>query len=326
MRLIGVINDSKQAQQLSAFLLTEGIENRVDHSSDSKSEVWVKDEDKFKAALEEFQRHQSNPNDARYISAIDSAIKLEKEKQRKARAIQKNIVKVKHSNTQNTGPVVKTIIWLSIIVAVLTNFGDRNSLEKSANRALQFVAVDKPLSTELTTQYGFNTDDLNVRLASLKRGEFWRLVTPIFIHYGLMHVGFNLFMFWQFGRLIERRYGSMWLAILILLCAVLSNFAQGVVPDRLGGSAAHYLQSGILISNFGGLSGVVFGLFGFILIKQSIDATSGFFLPQSTVTFLLVYMVFCMTPLAPQIGLHVANWAHGIGFLMGCGLALIKRQ
>ena len=136
---------------------------------------------------------------------------------------------------QTTGPVVKTIIGLCILVAILTNFGAPQSREQGANRALQFVAVDKPLSTELTEQYTNKSDNLNVRLASLKRGEFWRLVTPIFIHYGPMHIIFNVLMFLQFGRLIEGRYGSMWMAILILVCAVLSNFAQGVVPDAIGG-------------------------------------------------------------------------------------------
>jgi hypothetical protein len=70
MRLIGVIDDAKQAQELSAFLLTEGIENRVDLNDDSKSEVWVKDEDQFQDALAAFGEHQANPNDAKYASAL----------------------------------------------------------------------------------------------------------------------------------------------------------------------------------------------------------------------------------------------------------------
>lgn len=326
MRLIGVIDDAKQAQQLSAFLLTEGIENRVDLNDDNKSEVWVKDEDQFKDALEAFGDHQANPKDAKYAGAVDGAIKIAKEQQRKARSVKKNIVNVKHRNTQTTGPVVKTIIGLCILVAILTNFGAPQSREQGANRALQFVAVDKPLSTELTEQYTNKSDNLNVRLASLKRGEFWRLVTPIFIHYGPMHIIFNVLMFLQFGRLIEGRYGSMWMAILILVCAVLSNFAQGVVPDAIGGSSPYYYGSGMLITSFGGLSGVVFGMFGFILVKQMTDSKSGFYMPQSTIMILLIYLVFCMTPIASQMfGLHVANWAHGVGFVVGCALSQVKR-
>ena len=324
MRLIGVIEDPKQAQQLSAYLLTEGIETKVELNDDSKSEVWVKDEDRFKAAKEEFAQHQANPSDAKYVTAVDSAIKLVKEKERKARAIQKNMVKVKQTNVQTTGPVVKTIIGLCILVAILTNLGDSRSRDQGANRALQFTSVDKPLSTELTEEYGNASDALPVRMASLRRGEFWRVLTPIFIHYGVMHLVFNIIMFLQFGRLVEGRYGSLWLAILIVATAVISNFAQGTVPARIGGSPAYY-QGGVLISSFGGLSGVVFGLFGFILIKQKTDPTSGFFLPQSSIMFLLIYMVFCMTPLASQIGLNVANWAHGIGFAVGCAMAMVKR-
>lgn len=326
MRLIGVIDDAKQAQQLSAFLLTEGIENRVDLTDDNKSEVWVKDEDQFKAALKAFGDHQSNPTDAKYSAAVEEAIKLAKQQQRKARSINRNIVKVRHSNTQTTGPIVKTIIGLSIVVAILTNFGASKSLDQGANRALQFVAVEKPLSSDLTELHGDRSDDLNVRLASLKRGEFWRLVTPIFIHYGFMHIAINGLMFFQFGRLIEGRYGSMWMAILILVCAVLSNFAQGVVPGDIGGSPAEYYTSGMLITKFGGLSGVVFGMFGFILIKQMTDPASGFHLPQSTIILLLGWMLFCMTPIASEVfKLHIANWAHGIGFIVGCALAQVKK-
>lgn len=325
MRLIGVISDSRQAQQFSAYLVTEGIENRVDLGSGNQSEIWVKDEDRFKNAIQALQEYQSNPDDPKYAAAVDSAIKLAKQQQRKTRAIKKNIVKVNHKSSQTTGPIVKTIVGLAIVVAILTNFGAVESREQGANRALQFIAVEKPLSQELTQEYGFASDNLNVRLASLKRGEFWRLLTPIFIHYGPMHLIFNVIMFWQFGKMVEGRYGSLWLAILILGCAVLSNFAQGVVPDRFGGSAANYYQSGMLISSFGGLSGVVFGIFGFILVKQTTHSTSGFFLPQSTITFLLIYMIFCMTPLATAMGLNIANWAHGIGFAVGCVMALVKR-
>jgi len=276
--------------------------------------------------LEAFNNHQANPKDAKYAAAIDGAVKIAKEQQRKARSVKNNVIKIKHSNTQTTGPVVKTIIGLSILVAILTGFGEQKTREQGANRALQFVAVDNPLATELTELHGNKSDDLDVRLASLKRGEFWRLVTPIFIHYGVMHIGFNLLMFFQFGRLIEGRYGSVWMAILILMTAVLSNFAQGVVPDAIGGSSPFYYRSGMLITSFGGLSGVVFGMFGFILVKQMTDSTSGFYLPQSTIMILLIYLVFCMTPIASEVfGLHVANWAHGIGFIVGCAMAQVKR-
>ena len=54
------------------------------------------------------------------------------------------------------------------------------------------------------------------------------------------------------------------------------------------------------------------------MMKMSYDRTSNLFIPQSTVFFLLGWMVFCMTPLAEQyFGLHVANWAHAIGLVVG---------
>jgi len=129
--------------------------------------------------------------------------------------------------------------------------------------------------------------------------------------------------FLQFGRMIEGRYGTVWMAILVVAIAILSNFAQGVAPERLGGSAP-YFPSGILISSFGGLSGVVFGLFGFIVIKQYSDPRSGFFLPQLTIVILLGYMVFCMLPVATPLVGSIANWCHVIGFLSGVVMAYLK--
>ena len=164
---------------------------------------------------------------------------------------------------------------------------------------------------------------MDLRLASIQGGEIWRLVTPIFIHYGIFHFLFNMLWFLQFGRMIEGRYGTVWMAILVVATAILSNCAQGIAPERLGGSAPYFL-SGILISSFGGLSGVVYGLFGFIVVKQFNDPRSGLFLPQLTIVLLLGWMIFCMLPVAESMIGGVANWAHGIGFLAGVVMGYMK--
>ena len=326
MRLIGVTEGQKKVGNFAAWLLTQEIETKIETTDDGKVEVWVKEEDHFKQALSQYEEFLANPDDPKYASAVTEANQILREREKKRREIQKKQMKVPRSSGgmgTPTGPMTKTVMILCLLVAIFTNFGHKDERDQGANRALQFVAVDQPQSLELAEAYQDDRDALGLRLASITRGEIWRLVTPMFIHYGVFHFLFNMLWFLQFGRMIEGRYGTVWMVILVLATAILSNFAQGVAPERLDGSAPH-ISSGIMISSFGGLSGVVYGLFGFIVVKQFTDPRSGFFLPQLTIVLLIGWMVFCMLPVAGSMGYHVANWAHAIGFLTGVVLAYLK--
>ena len=326
MRLIGVTEGQKKVGNFAAWLLTQEIETKVETTDDGKVEVWVKEEDYFKAALGQYEEFLKNPDDPKYAAAVTEANQILREKEKKRREIQKKQMKVPRSSGgmgAPTGPMTKTVMILCLLVAILTNFGDKEQWDQGVFRALQFLAVDQPQSLAFEEAYLNDRDAIGLRLASLQRGEIWRLVTPMFIHYSIFHFLFNMLWFLQFGRMIEGRYGTVWMVILVVATATLSNFAQGVAPERLGGSAPNF-PSGILISSFGGLSGVVYGLFGFIVVKQFSDPRSGFFLPQLTIVLLLGWMVFCMLPVSESMGYHVANWAHAVGFLSGVVLAYLK--
>ena len=327
MRLIGVTEGQKKVGNFAAWLLTQEIETKIETTDDGKVEVWVKEEDHFKTALSQYEEFLKNPDDPKYASAVGEANQILREKEKKRREIQKKQMKVPRSSGgmgTPTGPMTKTVMILCLLVAILTNFNqDKTLQEQGANRALQFLAVDQPQSLELAEAYLDDRDAMDLRLASIQGGEIWRLVTPIFIHYGIFHFLFNMLWFLQFGRMIEGRYGTVWMAILVVATAILSNCAQGIAPERLGGSAPYFL-SGILISSFGGLSGVVYGLFGFIVVKQFNDPRSGLFLPQLTIVLLLGWMIFCMLPVAESMIGGVANWAHGIGFLAGVVMGYMK--
>ena len=86
--------------------------------------------------------------------------------------------------------------------------------------------------------------------------EFWRLISPIFIHFSVAHLAFNSLWVYILGTRIENLEGFKKLILLIIFSGSLSNFAE---------SAA----SGAII--FGGLSGCVYGLLGYCYIKEFIQ-------------------------------------------------------
>ena len=59
---------------------------------------------------------------------------------------------------------------------------------------------------------------------SIRSGQFWRLITPLFLHGSILHIGFNMYALFSFGRGMESRFG--WLRFLALY--FLSGFAGNV--------------------------------------------------------------------------------------------------
>jgi len=319
MRLLGEINSSGHTTRLVAWLLTKGIKVKVEPagSSGESYEVWVRDEDLLDQAKAEFADFQTNPEDSKYDAAIKEADAIAREEALQRKRMQKKIVKVQGGQVQKKSPLTVLLIVLCGIVFLLTDFGDAD--ESLAYRALQFVSVSPPIPTELLAG---GRDDLGLRLASVSKGEFWRLATPAFIHHGVFHILFNMMWLHQFGRMIENRYGALNLGLLVLATAVISNFLQCTVPEGIGGIGPGFLDgSQYLQTHLGGMSGVVYGLFGFVWIRSQVDRSSGMFVTQGTVTILLIWLFFCMTPFSTELlKSNVANWAHGVGLVVGMAI------
>ena len=154
-------------------------------------------------------------------------------------------------------------------------------------------------------------------LADIKSGQVWRLFTPMFLHFGYMHIIFNMWWLWSLGALIEMRYRPGRYLLLVLGVALLSNLAQAMMKG----------------TNFGGMSGVNYGLFGFLFLHGWFHPNPSFRLDRQTIVYMLVWLVLCYTGVFGPI----ANWAHTVGFLAGAatgftqamlagGAKLIKRR
>lgn len=332
MRFIGELDDSRQARKFSAYLLVKGIETQVDELDEGKRcEIWVKDEDQCDSALADFKAFQLNPDDSKYDGAVQQAQVLMRAEEKKRQQAQKRMVKVSGGALPKRNQLTIGIIIVCAVVGLMTSFGEglgsgegaRVKYDDPVYRALQFVCLSEAdLRNELKSWDGSDpNDDIRLRLASIRRGQIWRLFTNVFIHYGIFHLIFNMIWFFQFGTLIENRYGASKFVALLLATAIFSSLLQGIVPERVGGSVPFLTAGGYWISAFGGMSGVVYGLFGFIWMKSTFDPNFGYRLSQSTIIILMGWMFFCMLPAEMRAGIgfgsNVANWAHGVGLIVG---------
>lgn len=127
---------------------------------------------------------------------------------------------------------------------------------------------------------------------------FLKMLGPILLHGGLVHLAFNMMWTWELGKRIEQVQSTLSFACTLIVTAIFSNTIQ-------------YLWGGG--NNFGGMSGVVYGLFAYIWMWQLFDPKKGLNLPVSLIVFMLISLAV-MTYLGLSM---IANAAHMGGFLTG---------
>ncbi|APE03709.1 rhomboid family intramembrane serine protease GlpG [Alteromonas mediterranea] len=138
--------------------------------------------------------------------------------------------------------------------------------------------------------------------------EWWRLLGPAFIHFSALHIIFNLLWWAMLGAKIERTLGMSMLLIVFIVSATISNAAQAIFSEPVQGNL--YL--------FGGLSGVVYAVMGFVWWLGWLRPGWGLSLPNSIVGFMLVWLVLGY---ADILWVSMANAAHTAGLISGCLLA-----
>lgn len=188
-------------------------------------------------------------------------------------------------------PVSVLLILACVLVALVSDLG------------ADVMAVRNLFFPDLRTPGQFPLMAVISRLDSAS--DWVRTLTPALLHFGPVHLIFNLLWLWFFGRMIEPVFGHLTYLLLILLIAFSANLAQ-------------YVWSGE--PNFGGMSGVVYGQLGLIWMWQTLRPTSTPRLPVPMIMVFLVALVL-MEVLASSV---IASAAHLGGLLAGmlCGLVL----
>jgi len=289
MRAIGKIDDESAARLFGDYLYAQGIDNQIERDAAGGWTVYVHSEDHLDRARQELDRFLQNPQAPVYVRAHAEAQVRREQAARDAAEYERNQINLHRRwfPTGGIGPLTIALIAASIAMALYSGLGDN---EKVLNHFFIASAASEG----------------NAWLPEVLHGEVWRLWTPMFLHFGILHLLFNMFWIYDLGTMIERRQSTRLLAALVVVVGLVSNLAQ-------------YVWSGPLS---GGMSGVVYGLFGYVWIRGRFDPSSGLRATSSNVHVMLVWLILCMTGILGPIG----NAAHVSGLVLGAAWGLVAAK
>ncbi|MGN0908191.1 MAG: rhomboid family intramembrane serine protease, partial [Succinivibrio sp.] len=234
----------EKALTFADYLNSRGIPAKAAPGASEHWSVYAAREEDVPRAKRELARFIKNPWDSSFSRASWS---------RGARAPARRAMKPRFFSALSWNPLSATSIVEIICVAFFIG---------------QFVDGDFMLSMF----------SLNHAQGAMLPWGVYRLVTPAFLHFGIMHIAFNLVMWEALARPIERVLGTGKLVALALVVAVFSNLLQYMA-----------LQNGV----FGGLSGVVYGVIGYLgVISKRPDAPQALGFPAGLLAVSVVFILF----------------------------------
>ena len=192
------------------------------------------------------------------------------------------------------------IIIFAILFALISNFGS----VIAAIELLTFTNIN------VTNQGYISMFDFDQTFWI--DNQWWRLITPIFIHFSFAHLAFNCLWIFILGEKIENIDGSLIFISLVIFSAILSNCLQYFWTET---------------SLFGGLSGVIYGLIGFCMIVEFDSQYDRYKLPPALYLFMIVWLLLGFAGILDLFGFgSVANFAHLGGLISGILFAMIYKN
>lgn len=349
MRRIGTLDTSDQARKLLGYLQSESVDaiidlvddslNRTSKDPDSKSvdlkesgpwNLWVRDEVDVDEAKTAYQAFIESPDLAKFDvpmadlpTASNSGFtgarladnRREKDRMKSVRrqAASRDLnqldMPVGDVARRQSIPVVIGIIIISVVMSLSTNFskprGNRlgtETLEQKIYRSTSFV------DRELYLTQGEDS------YASVRKGQIWRFLTPMFLHGDEFHLAFNMLWIFFLGSVIEKLHGSLFFAVLVTLTQL------GGMALQVGLPAEDWVPQSLHGSPFVvGASGAVYGLFGFLLVRPWVDDNYPINLVPINVVLMFVMLFAGILEFVPD----VANGAHLGGLVAGLVLGAI---
>jgi GlpG protein len=297
LRQIGTLPANFDPQVFGDHLLTLGMQARFDQRPEGWL-VWIYNEDHVPRARSELEAYLSHPEDPRFDQTSRRADDLRRQQEKLEREYRRNFREV---SEQWTGPLLRhcPLTFALVAIAVVVFVLEQSPRGAQVKHALMITTLRHDALR------GWQDEGLKPVLS----GELWRLITPIFLHFGIWHILFNCWAISVEGTMIELRRGTLRLSVLVLVSALISNLGQYFYMDRANAEGLHL---------FGGLSGVGYALFGYLWMKGQYEPESGLILHPNTITTMLLWLVLCMTGLLAP----VANAAHVVGLFVGIAFGI----
>ncbi|BBI91587.1 putative intramembrane serine protease [Serratia symbiotica str. Tucson] len=132
--------------------------------------------------------------------------------------------------------------------------------------------------------------------------QLWRGFSHAFLHFFLLHITFNLLWWWYLGGPVEKCLGTGKLLVLTVVSAFFSGWVQSLFSGAL----------------FGGLSGVVYALIGYVWLSGERAPACGLMLPRGLMVFSVLWLVVGYFDI---LGMSIANAAHVAGLMIGLLMA-----
>ncbi|CAM4018334.1 rhomboid family intramembrane serine protease GlpG [Pseudoalteromonas byunsanensis] len=265
MILLGTYNNPRAVQGAADYFKTQGIPVSLRSNDGINVEVWVSETYRTQADIL-WQDFVNNPHHSKYSDASWQSGHT-------------NSALIYGGSDLNLRQRFSALHWFLklIFVLCLIVFGSFYLFDANAIfTSLQFKP-DAPLS--------------------------W--VTPVLLHFGALHLVFNLSWWLHLGHQIVQRTGARYLFILFIVSSFVSNWAQFLMVD----------------SRFGGLSGVVYALLGYAWIYSVKHSAQEPIVGKPIIGFMLLWMIFGFTEL---FFISMANWAHLFGLLSGMLIAFVQ--
>ena len=184
-------------------------------------------------------------------------------------------------------PVTTSLVLGCILVALVSRLGSNPA-------SVGFLFFPADLQRDLLSLLG---------ALLLSPVDLVRSLTPMFLHFGELHLVFNLLWLWFFGKQLEGIHSATGYALLVIAISLATNISQ-------------FLMSG---PNFGGMSGVVYGLVGYCWVVHTWLPASGLRLNRQ------MFIVFIIALLAMELVASnlVATAAHLGGLVAGVLLGIL---
>ncbi|MFY7843292.1 MAG: rhomboid family intramembrane serine protease [Rhabdochlamydiaceae bacterium] len=329
---MGQLFTHKESQNFRFLFQKKGIDISIslDKSEPPSFHIWVLNEDDYSQALELFHFYRSHPDviEKEFPYSLPPLPPPEKvdrfvPKKYKKRAF----------------GVTRIFTYICCVVFMINTFQESRFFQKNEELSfLKYTPLEKSLFFDYPDALRQNPPNLeNIWLGvrslildktslstpmfeKIKEGEIWRLFTPCLLHNDLLHLVFNMLWFLSMGPQIEKRLPKYQFLLFILITAVVSNLGQ-------------YLVSGPF---FLGFSGVVTAFAAFIWIRQKAVDQENYFVSQSSLSFLLIFILIMSAASflllfsdylnISQLDLPIANTAHLLGACTGFLFGKLKSK